>query len=406
VDRLEEFVRSVTRGGRRRAWFLQVDIANFFMSIDRNVLFSVIDSGLRKQYGVPKTKLPLFCENWLRYRAMRELAQVLIFHDCTELFARKSPKSQWRHIEDRKSLFHCEPSKGLPIGNLTSQFFGNVYLDALDQFIKHELKAKSYIRYVDDFVLLHEDKKTLQSWLKRIEAFLFERLHLTINWKAVKLRPMSCGINFLGYVVHSDHRLTRRRVVGNFGRRLDDFKKRLVVEVEDGVRYLFLPERLEELLATLNSYTAHLEKANSSRLLDSILFEHDWLNVFFQFENGKAKRRWLPPREFPRLSAQYGWHRWRYPQTVILFQVGRFHELYDRQARWAERMFGLKPQKPRMEHRPRVGVFFYGVKKIERKIAAAGYPVLKVRETGYPLRTLKERLSFELLVPTVKSPNV
>jgi len=61
VDRLEEFVRSVTRGGRSRAWFLQFDVHNFFMSIDREILFRMIDGGLGRQYGVPKGKLPLFC---------------------------------------------------------------------------------------------------------------------------------------------------------------------------------------------------------------------------------------------------------------------------------------------------------------------------------------------------------
>lgn len=105
------------------------------------------------------------------------------------------------------------------------------------------------------------------------------------------------------------------------------------------------------------------------------------------------------PRE---IFAQYGWHRWSYPQTVILFQVGFFHEMYDRQARWAENTFGLKPQKPRMENRPRVGVASRALGGISRKIISAGFPVLIVKETGYPLNSLRERLPFELLVPTVK----
>ncbi len=80
VDRLERSVRSVTRGGRRRAWFFQFDIHNFFMSINRRILFQMIDDGLRRQYGVPKGKLPLFCPSLSRYQAMRRVDRKL--HPC------------------------------------------------------------------------------------------------------------------------------------------------------------------------------------------------------------------------------------------------------------------------------------------------------------------------------------
>ncbi len=132
VDRLETFVHRVTQGGRRRAWFLQFDVHNFFMSIDRRILFARIDSGLRRQCGVPVGKLPLFCREFERYQTMRELAHTLIFHEPTGNYASKSPVSMWRNIADHKSLFNCPRWKGLPIGNLTSQFFGNVYLDEMD----------------------------------------------------------------------------------------------------------------------------------------------------------------------------------------------------------------------------------------------------------------------------------
>ena len=136
VDRLERFVRSRTHGGRRHAWFLQIDIHNFFMSIDRRILFEMIERGLRKQYGVPTNKLPMFCPNLDRYRAMRDLTETLIFHDASEHYFRKSPPGMWRHIADHKTLFNCPEHLGLPIGNLTSQFFGNVYLNTLDQFVR------------------------------------------------------------------------------------------------------------------------------------------------------------------------------------------------------------------------------------------------------------------------------
>ncbi|MCP4198370.1 MAG: hypothetical protein GY762_14565, partial [Proteobacteria bacterium] len=92
VDRLGLFVHKVTRGGRRRAWYLQLDVANFFMTIDKNILFELVDRGLRRQLDVPEKTLPLFCKNYEKYLALRGLASALIFHDPTEDYVRKSPK--------------------------------------------------------------------------------------------------------------------------------------------------------------------------------------------------------------------------------------------------------------------------------------------------------------------------
>jgi len=318
VDRLERFVRSNTHGGRRRAWFLQIDVHNFFMSIDRRVLFRMIDDGLRRQYGVLSGKLPLFCRDLDRYHAMLELAETLIFHDPTDNYVRKSPAGAWDHMADHKTLFNCPEFRGLPIGNLTSQFFGNVYLNSLDQFVKHELKAQHYVRYVDDAVLVHEDRQVLAGWKDAIEGFLAENLLLRLNEGATGLRPVSCGINFLGYIVHPDHRLTRRRVAGNFLARLAEYRERLVVRDTSGITtYRFERDDLECLLAVLNSYLAHLAKASSYRLLSTILDGHSWIGRYFEIDDWQAKRAWKPPRDFNGLGDQYEWFRRNWPDAAI-----------------------------------------------------------------------------------------
>ncbi|MDP2823441.1 MAG: RNA-directed DNA polymerase [Sulfuritalea sp.] len=100
--------------------------------------------------------------------------------------------------------------KGLPIGNLNSQFFANVYLNALDQFVKHELKCPHYLRYCDDFVLLAEGREQLVEWWQRIRSFLRERLRLELNDARERLRPVGDGVDFLGYIVRADYLLARR----------------------------------------------------------------------------------------------------------------------------------------------------------------------------------------------------
>lgn len=100
---------------------------------------------------------------------------------------------------------------GLPIGNLSSQFFANVLLDALDQHIKHDLRCKHYVRYVDDMVLLHESPQWLNAAKADIEAWLPEHLGLSINPSKTILQPVARGVDFVGQVIKPWHRATRRR---------------------------------------------------------------------------------------------------------------------------------------------------------------------------------------------------
>jgi retron-type reverse transcriptase len=404
VDRLESFIRSITRGGRRRAWFLQIDIHNFFMSIDRRLLFRMIDDGLRRQFGVPEGKLPLFCEQLGRYRLMRELAQTLICHDASEDYIRKPPAETWRHIAPHKTLFQCPEFKGLPIGNLTSQFFANVYLNSLDQFVKHTLKAHHYVRYVDDAVLLHEERSVLEAWLKDIRRYAEEELLLRLNDQATKLKPVSCGINFLGYVLHSSHRLVRRRVVGNLEERLESYREELVRDdaTSGGKIFLFTVNVLERLLAVLNSYFAHLAKSASHGLLSSILGKHAWISRYFRITGFKADRRWKPPRDFHCLANQYGWFRRNWRRAVIFFQVGSHFELFARDAVWANQGLGLRLQTPRFRRFPRVGMPERLAGQFLERTAALGVEVLRVVETGYPLWRLRER--FPDILYSIRPP--
>ena len=110
-------------------------------------------------------------------------------------------------------------NKGLPLGNLTSQLFANIYLNQFDQFVKHKLKAKCYVRYADDFVILSEDS----AWLKRqvcpLQVFLETSLKLELHPDKLFLKTMSSGIDFLGWVHFPDHRVlrsaTKRRMFRN-----------------------------------------------------------------------------------------------------------------------------------------------------------------------------------------------
>jgi len=114
------------------------------------------------------------------------------------------------------------PGKGMPLGNLTSQFFANVYLDELDHFVKHGLKAKYYIRYVDDFVVLHRDRRVLERWKQEISTYLRQHLELELHPEKSKIIPLRKGMTLLGFRVFYHFRFLKksnaRRIWGRIGR--------------------------------------------------------------------------------------------------------------------------------------------------------------------------------------------
>lgn len=118
-----------------------------------------------------------------------------------------------KKVPAHKSLFNAPAFTGLPIGNLSSQFFANVHVDALDQFIKHQIKAKHYARYVDDFILIHESPQWLHQAHQRIAAWLPEHLGLRLNDSKTIVQPVSRGVDFVGQVIKPWRRQMRRRTL-------------------------------------------------------------------------------------------------------------------------------------------------------------------------------------------------
>src|SRR6185503_15840758 len=158
---------------------------DFFTSINKEILFN----SLRKRITDPEVL-------WL--------TEIILFWDCTSSYSRRGDRDLLKYVPVNKSLFGKNNECGLPIGNLTSQFFANVYLNELDQFVKHTLKAHYYLRYVDDFVILSLDPKELSMFLEKIDAFL-PCLKLNLHPRRRKLAPVSNGIDFLGYIVRHNY---------------------------------------------------------------------------------------------------------------------------------------------------------------------------------------------------------
>lgn len=129
-------------------------------------------------------------------------------------------KTIWLIKEILNSSYDKEPGVGIPIGNLTSQLFANIYLNELDQFIKHKLKIKYYLRYMDDFLVLGVNKKELHQNKEKMREFLREKLKLELHPKKANVFPVDKGIDFLGYRIFRNYRLLRKSTVKRFIKRI------------------------------------------------------------------------------------------------------------------------------------------------------------------------------------------
>jgi len=113
----------------------------------------------------------------------------------------------------------------MPLGNLTSQFFANVYLNELDYFVKHQLRAKYYIRYVDDFVILHETREQLTKWKEEINNFLNNKLRLTLHPDKSFIKYLSAGIDFVGFRNFYHHKFLRKRNILSIKTKIKKYKE-------------------------------------------------------------------------------------------------------------------------------------------------------------------------------------
>lgn len=190
---------------KQNRWFLKNDIKKYFENINQDILLSII--------------------------------------------SKKIGDRKFLNLIEKVIQNGGENGKGLPIGNLTSQFFANVYLNELDYFVKHKLKFKHYVRYMDDFVIFDNEKQVLISAIPEIELFLKNSLHLKLKPKSTIINQQVAGLSFLG-----------TRIFPNVVRVKNDNIKRIIRKLnEKKYQYYENHISLDKLLATCNSYTAFFD---------------------------------------------------------------------------------------------------------------------------------------------------
>jgi len=166
LDRFRDFGRSASFNHTKTVYVLKCDIRKFFASIDHSILIKILE---------------------------KHIADTDIL----------------RLLENVTHSFHTSEGKGLPLGNLTSQLLVNIYMNEFDQFVKHKLKVKYYIRYADDFVIFSQDKRYLSERLRKMGDFLSNDLYLSLHPDKVYIRTLASSVDFLGWVHFPTHRVLR-----------------------------------------------------------------------------------------------------------------------------------------------------------------------------------------------------
>jgi len=194
-----------------------------------------------------------------------ELCQKIINYNPTRNCIVKSKRSEWHGLPPDKSLFHSANNCGLPIGNLTSQVFANFYLNLFDHFIKHDLGIRYYGRYVDDFVIVDQDKAYLKSLIPVIKSTLQERLGLTLHPDKIYLQHYTKGVEFLGSVIKPHRIYIANRTKGNFHAAI--MKQNVIVRESK-------PNKKQEaaFLSSMNSYLGIMIHRKSYKLRRKMLF--------------------------------------------------------------------------------------------------------------------------------------
>ncbi len=234
IKRFDKFKKKVSRNGKKLkeiddnnyvcGYVLKVDIKHYFEEIDQKILLSIVKRKIRDKDVL-----------WLIRKILRNYPYKII-------------------------------DKGMLLGNLTSQFFANVYLNELDRFVKHKLKARYYIRYVDDFVILHNSKEQLEIRKEEINKFLRERLRLELHPQKTRIIPFSRGVDFVGFRNFYYYKLLRKRNIRNMLFKIEKYKNG---EIDK-----------EELFEIFQGWNAYAKWANSYGLRRDI-----WVKLYKLINN-------------------------------------------------------------------------------------------------------------------------
>lgn len=244
---------------KKDCYILKLDIQGYFMSINRTILYELINQILIKEKA--KNKILPFDEDLVNY-----LLKTIIFNDTVKNCRIKGNKENWKDLPKNKSLFYASENCGLPIGNITSQLFGNIYMSNFDNYVKRNLGIRYYGRYVDDFVLIHPDKEYLKYLISHLSNFLLQNLQLVLHPKKIYLQHYSKGVKFLGAVIKPNRIYIANRTKANFYTTIE--KQNSMVKDRKPSE-----EEQNEFIKSMNSYLGVMKHYKTYKFRKGMLYK-------------------------------------------------------------------------------------------------------------------------------------
>lgn len=233
INRITDFCRKESQNWQEKCYVMHLDIRGYFMHIVRKRLLEIATSSLKKMatHKISKDSKVTWGQA-LDMDFVIWLTEIIVMLNPKENCVIVGDKSNWEGLDPAKSMLHLEDGLGLPIGNLTSQLFSNVYLNVFDQFMKRELKCRYYGRYVDDAAVVCSDKEHLLSLVPKIREFLKSELGLELHMGKLEVSEVHRGVEFLGSFIKPYRTYISNHSVERMKKKISemDFSKPLKVQ--------------------------------------------------------------------------------------------------------------------------------------------------------------------------------
>lgn len=264
ISRLQSHIRKESLNYSVPCYVMKLDIRGYFMNINRKILLKIANDTIVKMSTHRLSKHDI--STWsdvLDIDFILWLTKVIVLINPIEDCEVICNVNQWIGLDKNKSLFCVSEGCGLPIGNLTSQLFSNVYLNALDQYIKRVLGCKHYGRYVDDAYIVSTDREWMLSIVPLIRKFLKDELGLDLHMGKLRIDDVNYGVEFLGGFVKRYRNYVSRHTV-----------KRMMVKLNDKGEYEY-----SDMYCTINSYLGMLGHYSSYKIRQDIFMKDEYLKI-------------------------------------------------------------------------------------------------------------------------------
>lgn len=273
TKRVAHFIRSCTNNYTKDAFILKLDIKSYFMTMSHEILYNKVVRFLNTN----KSYLGI------NFEVLNYLLQKTIFINVASNCHIKAKLKSWHTLPLDKSLFNKPNGIGLPIGNLTSQIFGNIYLNSLDNFVKNSLKINYYGRYVDDMIFVHQDKTVLRNSIPLLQKEL-DKVGLTIHPKKIYLQHYTKGVLFLGHYIKPYRNYISNRTKGNFYQAINTVNAMLLSSFK--IEWIVM----KKIRTLLNSYLGTLSHAKTYNLITKAVQQlNSKFYYFFGFTKNYSK---------------------------------------------------------------------------------------------------------------------